>query len=427
MIINTTNFSRRFDQIPEKKSWNNQVHDELLMHKIHVYPAKFPSFLISKALQYAKRKRIIVESVGDIFCGCGTTGLEARINQKEFWGCDINPVATLIAKVKRERYDLEKIEHYFHQVIDRYCCDIPAVPKQILANERIRYWFKTNQIKDLYRLINAIRKTVPPGKYQNFFLVGFSNILKRTSVWLIKSIKPQRDPNKIHHPVIENFILQYNMMYRAALEVQDDLVVTKKSTIVNKNFLKGRINRPFLDMLITSPPYVTSYEYADLHQLSTLWLDYATDYRTLRNGTIGSLLHQKIKKQEIDQLDEMALDIYTGLVKNGAKNPKSALKYFIDIKKTIERSYNIINPGGLAVFVIGNTTYKQVYVDNAKYLAKCMLKTGFENPEVFKRKISSKILTPYRDQVGRFSSNKKHRKVYNYEFVIIAKKPNVDN
>ena len=26
-----------------------------------------------------------------------------------------------------------------------------------------------------------------------------------------------------------------------------------------------------IDLIITSPPYVTSYEYADLHQLSLLW------------------------------------------------------------------------------------------------------------------------------------------------------------
>lgn len=34
---------------------------------------------------------------------------------------------------------------------------------------------------------------------------------------------------------------------------------------------------------------MTSYEYADLHQLSSLWLGYTEDYRDLRKGSIGSI------------------------------------------------------------------------------------------------------------------------------------------
>ena len=39
---------------------------------------------------------------------------------------------------------------------------------------------------------------------------------------------------------------------------------------------------------MTSPPYVTSYDYADIHQLSALWLGYASDYRTLRKEHAGN-------------------------------------------------------------------------------------------------------------------------------------------
>lgn len=35
-----------------------------------------------------------------------------------------------------------------------------------------------------------------------------------------------------------------------------------------------------VDLLVTSPPYVTSYEYADLHQLSLIWLRFGDDYRS---------------------------------------------------------------------------------------------------------------------------------------------------
>lgn len=36
------------------------------MHRIHTYPAKFPSFITIKALEYA-REKVNVATVGDIF------------------------------------------------------------------------------------------------------------------------------------------------------------------------------------------------------------------------------------------------------------------------------------------------------------------------------------------------------------------------
>ena len=48
---------------------------------------------------------------------------------------------------------------------------------------------------------------------------------------------------------------------------------TSGSEIITGSFLNENVEPPIVDMIITSPPYVTSYEYADLHQLSSLWLD----------------------------------------------------------------------------------------------------------------------------------------------------------
>lgn len=425
MRITARNIDIKFKDIKEASSWNNQSKEELKMHKIHVYPAKFPSFLISKSLSYARRKRVDVQTIGDIFCGCGTTALEAKRNDKTFWGCDINPVATLIAKVKRERYDDEILSGYFLNILERYKRCAPRIPKYIRENERLQYWFLEGQMEDLYKLLFSIRHEVSDKKYRDFFLVAFSNILKRTSRWLTKSIKPQVDPKKAVNDVQTVFKIQFNLMARAVKEANKTITTNPSFKIVNKNFLKTRCKSPFVDMLITSPPYVTSYEYADLHQLSTMWLGYTEDFRDLRDGTIGSLHHADLKEKEIIKLDPIATETYNKLTKARTKRPKAALKYFMDIMNTVDKAYAIIRPGGLAVFVIGNTTHKKVYIDNAKYLTKCMLGKGFENIEVFKRKISSKILTPYRSGDGKFSNNKNHKKIYSYEFVIIAQKPNI--
>ncbi|NMH28722.1 DNA methyltransferase [Flavobacterium silvaticum] len=426
MIIQETDLDFAFNSIRVSTSWNSVAEKELKMHKIHAYPAKFPSFLINKALEYAEQKKISIEKLGDIFCGCGTTALEAKTQNISFWGCDINPVATLIAKVKSQDYNLNILSRHYNSIVNQYKFFDSTIPRKFSTNERLNYWFTENQLLDVYKLLYSIETCVAKGKYRDFFYVAFSNILKRSSKWLTKSIKPQVDPIKPIYNVLDSFNIQYEFMYKAVFELKKFKMLRSESQIVNSNFLSVDANGLEVDMLITSPPYVTSYEYADLHQLSTMWLGYTDDFRLLRNGTIGSLYHNEILQAEISKLDDFAINIYDDLVKAKAKSPKAALKYFIDLKNTVEKSFDIIKAGGLAVFVIGNTNHKNVYIDNAKYLTKCLFTQGFVNVEIKKRRISSKILSPYRTKDGKFSSNKRHKKVYHYEFVIIAQKPTIN-
>ena len=64
----------------------------------------------------------------------------------------------------------------------------------------------------------------------------------------------------------------------------------KVDCIVDKvDARKMRINDDSVALIITSPPYVTSYEYADLHQLTAIWLRYTEKLSEFRTKFIGSL------------------------------------------------------------------------------------------------------------------------------------------
>lgn len=421
MQLTRNNLDTDFNSISIESFWNFSDKKENKVHRIHSYPAKFPAFITTKAIEYAENRGVNVNLVADIFCGCGTTAYEATRNGKDFWGCDINPVATLIAKTKSQEYSNDKLEQYFNKIITnfhQYSINIKEVWE---INCRIKYWFKEKQIADLLKLKKAINETVPPkSKYMKFFLIAFSNILKPTSVWLTKSIKPQVDPVKNPADVIKSFVKQVKMMQDA----NNENVLSKRTKvkIENINFLNKKINGSFVDLIVTSPPYVISYEYADLHQLSILWLDFAEDYRSLREGTIGSLYHNSNFTEDIKELNKTGEKIVFQLYNYDKRKAKASAKYFVDMQKSVYKAFDILNKNSLAFFVIGNTEYKSVRIDNAKHLVESMMLAGFEDIEVTKRKISKKILTPYRDNKGKFTSNKKSRKVYAEEFIIIGAK-----
>ena len=392
------------------------------IHRIHSYPAKFPAFITTKALQYADQQGVDVKVVADVFCGCGTTAVEAKRNGKHFWGCDINPVATLIAKVKTRSYRDATLVRYFDAIQDEFCSAAPAPEDRERIGDRIRYWFEEQNIENLLRLDLAIRHRTPPtSPYRAFFRCAFSNILKPTSRWLTKSIKAQLDPRKSPRGVMEAFEDQFAAM-RTANRRNRFPNAGQQVSIRTRNFLAPTEPACRADLIVTSPPYVTSYDYADIHQLSTLWLRCA-DYRALRKNMLGNQCGvEPPDPVAVDALGPTIGATYRRLFRKDRRKARSVARYFLDMDKAVVKCRRMLNDGGMAVFVIGNTQYKGVRIDNAQHLADCMARAGFRDVETVPRKVSWKIMTPYRDARGRFTRDSTQRRVYGEEFVVVGRR-----
>ncbi|WP_428276970.1 DNA methyltransferase [Candidatus Palauibacter sp.] len=414
--------------------WDFGDQKEEPIHRIHAYPAKFPAFITTKALGYAERNGVDVDLVADVFCGCGTTAVEAIRNGKSFWGCDINPVATLIAHVKTREYDDVGLRRVFEAINKAFEIRQPTAAERAQISDRIRYWFNDRNIEHLLRLRHAIHRAAPPkSRYRKFFLCAFSNILKPTSRWLTKSIKPQIDPSKSPREVIEAFAQQVALMRNAvrtpSMEVPSrgsnaaTTAQRPRALIRTRNFLAPRLPACRPDLIVTSPPYVTSYNYADIHQLSALWLGFASDYRDLRRHMLGNEYRvNPLSPAVIEQLGSLAITTYDNLAKTDKRKASSVIRYFCDMSKAVNKCWNMLNEDGMAVFVIGNTRYQGTPIDNRRHLIHSMMQAGFREIEVFPRKISLKIMTPYRDARGRFTRDSGQRSVYGREFVVTGRR-----
>jgi methylase of polypeptide subunit release factors len=345
-----------FDSIPIDSFWNTG-EKELKVHRIHTYPAKFPAFITTKALDYARKNSIKTNQIADVFCGCGTVAFEAKRCNIDFWGCDINPVATMIAKSKSRKYQSWRLKKYYEDILEAF--DHSSINEICYdsSNERIRYWFDQVHYDDLFRLKVVIEESTPSeSDYRLFFICAFSNILKSTSRWLTKSIKPQVDPNKQQADVLDAFKKQCKFMIAANNE--SDVLGDSSTEIITGSLLDSSIKRPKVDMIITSPPYVTSYEYADLHQLSALWLGFAKDYRELREGSIGSRHHVYNFERELKRLNNTGSRIVFRLLDQNKSKARSVAKYYLDMQQVASICYSMLNEGGMALFVIGNTELK---------------------------------------------------------------------
>lgn len=405
-----------YNMINVDVEWNDCEKEEMIMHTIHSYPAKFPAFIASKAFEYAKSEGVDINKVADIFCGCGTVALEAKIHNYDFWGCDINPVATLIAKTKSCDYNPQTLENYYKEIKRKIDSIEIKNSEYNHADERLRYWFTENSYLSLLKVYQSIQLVVKDKGYRDAFECIFSSILKSCSKWLTKSIKPQVDPNKKEVDVNQCFARQYKKFLKAVKELK---VSTSNVEVKCQNFLTSK-ELPKVDLLITSPPYVTSYEYADLHQLSSLWLNYTDDYRKLRKGSIGSIYYCNEEDINLSTLNNTGKEIVDLLSINGCPKSKvkSVARYYLDMQAAVKKSTSMLNDGGMIFFVIGDTEYKGVKILNSKHLVETLAKEGFKDIKIGKRTISKGICVPFRDSNGKFSKDKTKKQIYHEEFII---------
>jgi DNA modification methylase len=401
-----------------------------LTHGYYTYPAKFIPQLAARLIQAHSHEDDIVI---DPFMGSGTTVVEAIINKRIGIGTDINEIAWLLAKVKTTpiktpllleafddlHHDLQRI---FHSQYDEFLKKAETIAP---TNERITYWFLDQQREKL-SLIFARILEIPDNDIREFFLVAFAQILKSCSVWLQKSVKPTRDPKKKVYDPLALFLQQSKKMLLRHFEFTQMLDETIREAIDTYRFVRcgDARNLPCGDekasLIVTSPPYVTSYEYADLHQLPSLWFGYLQTLPEFRKKFIGSAYKDRAI---IDLQSSLAEDIVTQL--GNTKKAREVKHYFADMLETFLEVKRVLKQGGRACIVIGNTEFDGVHILNAEVFQEQLEHIGFITHDVIRREIPSKMLPSTRDTTtGQFAkaTDANLKLAYPTEYILIMEK-----
>ena len=393
-----------FDEVPISPDWAfaqaKRSDTTYITHGYHRYPAKFIPQLARRLIdEYS----VPGDQVLDPFCGCGTTLVEAMVSDRRSFGVDINPIAVQISKAKIQHLDADELDNYQCQLEDR----VKTISAEPPDNPRIAYWFKDEQMLGLAKLLAAIQE-LPSAGLRLFFLCAFSNILKNCSIWHQKSNKPTRDFKKQPADVMKAFTRQVRMMKRGNAAFRKAMQGRNPSTIAwCGDSRKLPLGDESVDLMVTSPPYVTSYEYADLHQLSMLWFEDLRDLRTFREEFIGSTLNREFAhngQRKYDPRNTLAGDIVSLLEHKHAKTASSVNNYFRAMHQIWVELARVLRPGAKACIVIGNTSLKGVEIRNAEVFAEQLSNLGFQICDVIKREIPSKNLPSTRDKrTGKFA------------------------
>jgi DNA modification methylase len=349
-------------------------------HLIHPYPAKLlmhiPHFFLNNNI-FSKEGDLIL----DPFSGSGTVLLEGILANRNAIGADANPLARLISKVKVQSYNTTQLIKFRDQILGDLVTDsdmsFPRVPN-------INFWFLPHVQNQLNRLVNVIGK-IDDEKYRDFYLVCFSNCIKKVSLAdprVSVPVKLNADRYSKTHP-----------FYHEAVRKLDSLVninvYERFEEIVNSNILKAEtFNTTFTDkysacvvsndarkltkelngekfledesvsLIISSPPYAGAQKYIRASSLSLGWLNYIqsnTALKELDDNNIGRENYRKsdysiFKPTGIKDADVLLEEIF----KINPLRAHIAGNYLNEMRSALKESIRVLKPGGYFVLVVAN-------------------------------------------------------------------------
>ena len=385
-------------------------------HGFHKYPAKFiphiPKWAIGKYLNGSGNRTIL-----DPFCGSGTTLVEGLLAGHNVIGLDVDPLSSLITKVKTTPIDSKIL----NEVINWLTRSIKQTKKGEFEPEckTIEHWFSRNAINKLSiirTLINQVLKEFGSSKefkdIQYLLLICFSSIIRRVSNADNESQKTYVSHTKIKEPeeVYSVFFPQLELFVER-LKTYFHLVNTKLATKIictsSTESIDIKLKGENIDLAVTSPPYIKAIDYIYNQMVELFWigdllgLESQAKQNKKKKGYIGTKYIHKVEFKDytpyntmlgIDKLDKKLQQIYDSDKKNGHKHSFVNYKYFADMEKHFSEMAKCLSEGTPYVMVVGDSSVSDIYFATSDFLVEIAERNGFKIRNKWGYKIKNRYM-----------------------------------
>jgi DNA modification methylase len=350
---------------------------------VHPFPARMATELVWDELpENSPRLRVL-----DPMAGSGTTLVAAKLRGHEAIGYDRDPLAVLMARTWLTNISPEETEIKASEVIARarkraYCMAIADAYPRLADKETkafVRYWFDTTNRIQLAALSESISR-LHDDTLRNLMWCAFSRLIitKKVGVSLAMDIshsRPHRVYDKAPIKAFDNFERAVKHIIRAAPFSKSD----KNKSISSVNHADARqlpIGDNSVDLVITSPPYLNAIDYIRGHKFSLIWMGHSIGkLRDVRATNVGTENIGKPIKEDINT--ENILNVMCPIYKLSNRQVGMLRQYVRDMRGVLSETKRVLRTGGKAVFVVGDCTIRDTFVQNSKCIEELALELGF--------------------------------------------------
>jgi hypothetical protein len=268
--------------------------------------------------------------------------------------------------------------------LDSKAIVLPWIDEDPETSDFISYWFAEPQLGDLRRLSYAVENS--PVKLRDPLRLALSRIIvtkKRGAslAWDVSHSRPHRVMQENDYDVFGGFCKAADYIAKC---LAGDLPGSASVTLGDARKLDF-LPDGSVDLVMTSPPYLNAIDYLRGHRMSLVWLGFSIgELRGIRSGSVGA---ERMLKDEDGSLSSLISD--TWIDDLSVKMRGILLRYARDAMQVMTEIHRVLKSGAEAILVVGNSTVRGTFVDNAGVMRRAGEACGLRTMAVTDRELPS--------------------------------------
>ncbi len=399
---------------------------------IHPFPARMAPEIALEAIERLPRGA----SVLDPMAGSGTVLRTAINSGHPAIGYDVDPLAVLMSRVWVTPVDTDRIRAIARKTavqaedIDPDNVSLPWIDGDYETMEFIRFWYDTPQINDLRRISWILAKR--HDAVGNALRVAMSRLIiqKKRGASLAGDVSHSR-PHRIRttndFDVISEFVRSSDLV---AKRLEQDKPAQKAVVKIGDARRMTQLKDASVDAIVSSPPYLNAIDYLRGHKMSLVWIGYRiSELRRIRAKSVGA--QRALDPQADSDIVKDIVASYCEISSLPSRKLAMIVRYAYDVNSIIGEANRVLRPGGIAVYVVGNSCLGDVRIDNDNIVINAARRYGWRLVERYERELlkskrympppNKSQLTPINQRMGTecivtFRKPKPHSKYVKTKF-----------
>ena len=366
-------------------------------HGWHPFPAKFPPQLPAWFIEGLTAPGDVVL---DPMFGSGTTILEAVRLRRCAVGCDIDPLARLLAQAKLAKFDSVAMLRLGTAVLNdaqrRFSMHGDELDGALAerfdpkTKAFVDYWFPPAQQRQLVALLEAIERRAPREAWLLLHMVFSSTIIAKSGgVSLARDLahtRPHRVLAKKPKSAFDEFAKRLKLVL-GSVSGSPGAELDDGARIIAASAEDTGLAAESVDLVVTSPPYANNaIDYMRAHKFSLVWLGWKiADLTDIRARYLGH--DAKTPPRPSSGLPVRCEQTVRRLAKVDERKAAALRRYFGEMSAVLAETHRVLKPGKAAIVVVGSSTLRGIDVETHKGLAALGVAAGFQLAHIGVRRL----------------------------------------